>query len=121
MHSRTLRGLAAALLLATLGATDALPVSQPRCVMVCCRVQGAMHHGEACQLRRARCAVGRSDGLPASFQSQRERADRQGCRHFQAGETILAPAGRVAEARAITPPPPLFEPPVPPPRSLCCA
>ncbi|HYX25304.1 MAG TPA: hypothetical protein VFC23_14205 [Thermoanaerobaculia bacterium] len=124
MLSPTLRGVAAALLLAALVATDALPVSpaaQHQCVMVCCRVQGAMHHGEACQLRRAavpRCTVGTSDGLPASFQSQRERADRLGCRHFQTGETILAPAGRVAEARAIAPPPPLFEPPVPPPRSL---
>ena len=127
MLSPTLRGLAAALLLATLVASDALPVSQPRCVMACCRVQGAMQHGdamkhgEACQLRRAavpHCAVGRSNGLPASFQSQQEKADRLGCRHFRAGERVLAAVGRVADARTIAPSSPLFEPPVPPPRSL---
>ncbi|HEX3556550.1 MAG TPA: hypothetical protein VIA62_25285 [Thermoanaerobaculia bacterium] len=127
MLSPILRGLAAALLLATLVATDALPVSQPRCVMACCRVQGAMRHGgamkhgDACQLRRAavpHCAVGRSNGLPASFQSQQEKADRLGVRHFPTGEMVLASAGRVAEARSTAPPPPLFEPPVPPPRSL---
>ena len=42
MLSPTLRGVAAALLLAALVATDALPVSpaaRPQCVMVCCRVQ----------------------------------------------------------------------------------
>ena len=121
MLSPTLRGLAAALLLAALVATDALPVSQHRCVMVCCRVQGAMHHGEACQLRRAgtpRCAVGSSHGLPVSFQSLLEKATRPALRRAQPGEMLLAPAGWIAEGAVIAPPSPPFEPPVPPPRSL---
>jgi hypothetical protein len=123
MLSLIVRGLAAMLLLATLVATDALPVSpaaQARCDMVCCRLPGAMAHGDACQIRQGgapRCSVGMSDGLPVSFQSQRERAARSGVRDSRPGEVILAPAGWVAETRTIAPPPPPFEPPVPPPRS----
>ncbi|HEV7783747.1 MAG TPA: hypothetical protein VGQ28_00335 [Thermoanaerobaculia bacterium] len=123
MVSPILRGVAAALLLAALVATDALPVSpasQGRCDMVCCRMPGAMGHGEACQLRPAgpsRCTVGMSGGLPVSFQSQRERAARSGLRNSRPGEVILTSAGWVAETKTIAPPPPPFEPPVPPPRS----
>ncbi|HSS78316.1 MAG TPA: hypothetical protein VLV54_16420, partial [Thermoanaerobaculia bacterium] len=119
-----LRGLAAALLLATVVVTDALPVSpasRERCDMVCCRMQGAMGHGDACQIRRAgapRCTVGMSGGLPVSFQNQREWATRPGLRDSLPGEVILAPAGWVAETKTFAPPSPPFEPPVPPPRSL---
>ncbi|HEV7509915.1 MAG TPA: hypothetical protein VGS07_33895 [Thermoanaerobaculia bacterium] len=124
MFSPILRGVAAALLLAALVATDALPVSpasQGQCDMVCCRMPGAMGHGESCQLRPAgqpRCTVGMSGSLPVSFQSQREKAARPGLRDSRPGEVILAPAGWVAETKTIAPPPPPFEPPVPPPRSL---
>lgn len=124
MRSPILRSLAAALLLAALVATDALPASPaPRgqCEMVCCRMPAAMGHGEACRVRPAgpsRCTVGMSGGLPVSFQNQRERAARSGLRDSRPGEVILAPAGRVAETTTIAPPPPPFEPPVPPPRSL---
>ncbi len=124
MHSPILRGLAAALLLAALVATDALPVSpvsRRQCDMVCCRMPAAMGHGEACQLRPARpsrCTVGMSGGLPVSFENQREKAARPGLRDSRPGEVILAPAGWVAETKSIAPPPPPFEPPVPPPRSL---
>jgi hypothetical protein len=124
MRSPILRGLAAALLLAALVATDALPVSpatRGQCEMICCRMPKAMGHGEACQLRPAgpsRCTVGMSGGLPVSFQNQREKAARPGLRDSRPGEMILAPAGWVAEAKTLAPPPPPFEPPVPPPRSL---
>jgi hypothetical protein len=124
MISPILRGLAAALLLATLVATDALPVSsasQAGCDMDCCRMPGALAHGESCQIRRAgepHCSVGMSGGLPVSFRSQRERAARSGLRDSRPGEVILAPAGRVAETKTIAPPPPPFEIPVPPPRFL---
>jgi hypothetical protein len=121
MLSPILRGLAATLLLAALVATDALPVSQERCDMACCRMPGAMGHGEACQVRPAgqpRCTVGMSGSLPVSFQSQRDKAARSGLRDPKPGEVILAPAGWVAETKIIAPPPPPFEPPVPPPRSL---
>jgi hypothetical protein len=124
MTSPTLRSAFAALLLAALVATDALPVfpvSRRQCDMACCRLSGAMGHGAACRLRPAsavRCAVGMSDSLPASFQSQRETPARSIVRGFRPGEVVLAPAGWTAETRAIVPPSPLFEPPVPPPRSL---
>ena len=124
MISPILRGLAAALLLATVVATDALPVfpaSRQRCDMACCRLPGAMGHGDSCQVRRAagpRCTVGMSSGLPVSFQSQREMSARTGLRASQPGDVILAPAGRVAETTSTAPPSLPFEPPVPPPRSL---
>jgi hypothetical protein len=124
MLSRTLRSAFAALLLTALVATDALPVfpvSRRQCDMACCRMKGAMGHGEACRLRpaaAARCAVGMSDSLPASFQGQREIPVRSILRGSRPGEVVLASAGWVAEARTIVPPSPLFEPPVPPPRSL---
>ncbi|HSS48842.1 MAG TPA: hypothetical protein VLX28_07840, partial [Thermoanaerobaculia bacterium] len=66
MVSPILRGLAAALLLAAFVVTDALPVSpasRAECDMACCRMQGTMGHGAACQLRPAgmpRCTVGMS-------------------------------------------------------------
>lgn len=124
MLSPISRGLAAALLLATVVVTDALPgspASREQCDMACCRMAGAMGHGDACQVRRAgapRCAVGMSNGLPVSFQSQRERAARPGLRDSQPGEMILAPAGWIAETKTFAPSSPPFEPPVPPPRSL---
>src|SRR5258706_15363573 len=122
MVSPILRGLAAALLLATVVAIDAVPVfpaSRQRCDMACCRMPGAMGHGDSCQVRRAggpRCTVGMSGGLPVSLQNQREKAARSGLRDSQPGEVILAPAGWVAEPRTFSPPSPPFEPPVPPPR-----
>ncbi|MFY9823477.1 MAG: hypothetical protein WAM82_19000 [Thermoanaerobaculia bacterium] len=121
MRSPILRGMAATLLLAALAATDALPVSQERCDMACCRMPVAMGHGEACQLRPAapsRCTIGMSGGLPVSFQNQRDKVANPALRDSRPGEVILAAAGRVAETRTIPPPPPPFEPPVPPPRSL---
>jgi len=130
MRSPTLRGIAAALLLTALVATDALSVSRvsDRCacgkvVGACCHLrhqQAAMKPGASCHLRQAdapRCTVGRSDSLPASFQSQREQGDRLGLRQSQLGVMILAPAGWIAETSPIPPPSPLFDPPVPPPRS----
>ena len=129
MLSTTLRGIAAALLLTALVATDALPVLlvSDRCacggiVGSCCHLrhpQKAMKKG-ACHLRQGdspRCTVGRSDSLPASFQSQREQADQPGLRYSRPGKMLLAPAGWSAEMSPIVPPSPLFDPPVPPPRS----
>jgi hypothetical protein len=126
----TLRGIAAALLLTAMVATDALSVSlvSDRCacgrvVGDCCHLrhqQRAMKPGASCHLRQGdspRCTVGRSDSLPASFESQKETADRPGLRHARPGEMLLAPAGWIAETSAVAPPSPLFEPPVPPPRS----
>jgi hypothetical protein len=130
MRSPTLRGIAAALLLAALVATDALSVSRvsDRCacgkvVGACCHLrhqQAAMKPGASYHLRQGdapRCTVGRSDSLPASFESQRETADRAGVRQSRPGEVVLAPAGWIAEASPIPPPSPRFDPPVPPPRA----
>ncbi|MEA2603139.1 MAG: hypothetical protein QOF89_4131 [Acidobacteriota bacterium] len=131
MLTPTLRGIAAALLLTVLVATDALPVLRvsDRCgcgqvVGACCHLrhpQKAMKPGAACHLRQGdapRCSISRSDSLPASFQSQREQADRPGLWHSRPGEMLLAPTGWIAEASPISPASPLFDPPVPPPRSL---
>lgn len=130
MRSSTLRGIAAALLLVTLVASEALSVSlvSDRCacgkvVGACChlrRQQHAMKAGASCHLQQdeaSRCSMGQSHSLPASLEGQRETADRPGLRQARPGETLLAPAGWIAEASPIPPSSPVFDPPVPPPRS----
>ncbi|HEX4962872.1 MAG TPA: hypothetical protein VF173_18695 [Thermoanaerobaculia bacterium] len=123
MRSSTLRGFAAALLLAVLAATDALPVfpaARHQCVMPCCRMQSGMQHGMSCRLRPAsapRCGVGPSESLPASLESQWDKADRPILRDTRPADAFLAPAGWIADGTVVAPPSPLSEPPVPPPRS----
>src|SRR5262249_14729520 len=124
MRSSTLRGFAAAFLLAVLAATDALLVvsaSKQPCAMPCCQMQSAVQHGMACRLRpaaAARCGVGSSPGLPASVEGARGKAGPSLLRDSRPGDLVLALAGWIAEGAVTAPPSPLFEPPVPPPRSL---